>query len=214
MKKYRVKIAIPSTKNRWEAHVEERTVEVENFNQMLMKAITTEEIRAGARIFEIEELPVMVKSFYFPITVYRYNAGYDEGDECDGETALMYRSYIENAFSAYQGNDSDMAKYFDEYYSATAAKKAKHIEWGFEEANSRLYGRVDVYLTEELTANETEALKGWISGQNSDGLGEGFEQREISTYARQTISVSFWNRGDDYRIYDEAEFVSVRYNLN
>ncbi|MBR1989200.1 MAG: serine dehydratase subunit alpha family protein, partial [Firmicutes bacterium] len=35
------------------------------------------------------------------------------------------------------------------------------------------------YLTEELTPEETERLRDAITGQNSDGLGEGFEQREI-----------------------------------
>lgn len=208
MKKYLVKVAIPSTKNRWEAHAEERTIEAENFNRLLMKAITVEEFRAGARIFEIEELPTIVKSFYFPLTVYCYDAREIEGVECDDE-ALMYRHYIENALSEYQGNDTDMSQYFSDYYSATASKKAKHIEWGFEEVSNRLYGRVDVFLTEELTADETEVLKSWICGQNSDGLGEGFEQITFSAGDRN-ISVCFWNPSDDYRIYDETEIAALR----
>ena len=213
MKKYLVKIAIPSRKNRWEASVDERTIKAENFNGMLMKAITPDELQAGARIFEIEELPVMVKSFYFPLTVYCYNSGRYEGDECDGETVLMYRSYIENALSEYQGDDADMAKYFSVIRSKTVAKKIKHVKWGFESAANRLYGKVDVSLTEELTAEETEVLKGWICGQNSDGLGEGFEQREFRAGDR-ILSVCFWNPSDDYYIYDEAEFGNIRFGLN
>ena len=208
MKKYRVKVAIPSTENRWEARAEERTLEVENFNQMLMRAVTADELKAGARIFEIEELPIMVKSFYFPLTIYDH-CGYDEAEELNDMLALIYRPYIEHALTEYQGKDSDMARYFDSYYSETASKKAKHIWWGFEQANNRLFGKVEVALTEELTAEETEIIKDWITGQNSDGLGEGFEQREFKAGSR-TISVSFWNPGDDYCIYDEKEFCLVR----
>ena len=209
MKKYLLKIAIPSRENRWEASVTERTIEAENFNQMLMRAITPDELQAGARIFEIEELAVMVKSFYFPLTVYCYNSGRYEGDECDEKIALIYRSYIEKAFSEYQGEDVDMAKYFGERRSKTASKKTKRIEWKFEETKNRLYGRVDVLLTEELTADETEALKDWICGQNSDGLGEGFEQREFRA-GDMILSVCFWNSSDDYRIYDETEFNNLK----
>ena len=42
-------------------------------------------------------------------------------------------------------------------------------------------------------------MKEWISGQNSDGLGEGFEQRPIETVDGY-IYVHFWNSGDEYFI--------------
>lgn len=225
MKKYLVKIAIPSRKNRWEASVDERTIKAENFNGMLMKAITPDELQAGARIFEIKELPVMVKSFYFPLAVYNRDSCYyyedDDGEgeyaELDERLALLYRPCIEQDFREYQGGD-DMTQYFTEYDNETACKKIKHIEWGFEEANNRLYGKVDVALTEELTAEETESLKQWIAGQNSDGLGEGFEQHTIHTRDHmmhdRIISVSFWHHGDNYHIYDEAEFDNIRFGLN
>jgi hypothetical protein len=215
MSKYLVKIALPSRKNRWEASVVERTIEAENFNGMLMKAITPDELAAGARIFEIEELATMVKSFYFPLTVYNHDNLYfggESSEKLDSGIAVRYRSYIEQAFQNYQGNDN-MAEYFDEYDSKTAYKKIKYAEWKFEEVNGCLWGKVNVSLTENLTKDETEELKDWISGQNSDGLGEGFEQQEIRTY-NHTISVSFWNPDDNYRIYDEIEFGNIRFGLN
>lgn len=212
MRKYLVKIAIPSRKNRWEASVEKRTVTAETFNDMLMEVITSDELQAGARIFEIEEFAAMVKSFYFPLTVHIcdfYNYDY-ECNEISNEFAVCYRSYIEQAFAEYQCGDTNMAQYFDEYYSATAPKKIKNIEWHFEEVNGCLYGRVDVSIIEELTPDETEALKGWIRGQNSDGIGEGFEQINIRTNCR-TISVSFWNSNANYFVYDEEEFAFIRF---
>lgn len=55
METYRIKIAIPSKSNRWEANIEERLIKAENFNYMLMKAFTEEEFKAGARIVRIEK---------------------------------------------------------------------------------------------------------------------------------------------------------------
>ena len=78
--------------------------------------------------------------------------------------------------------------------------------WGFESVNCCLYGKVTVTLAEELTEKETEEVKEYICGQNSDGLGEGFEQQEIRIGYDEEIYVSFWNSGDNYWIYDEDEF--------
>ena len=58
-----------------------------------------------------------------------------------------------------------------------------------------------------LTPEQEQELKDWISGQ--DGLGEGFEQREIilnNGYSSGEIYVSLWHSGDDYFIDNEYEF--------
>lgn len=137
----------------------------------------------------------MIKKFYFPLTV---NCVYD------GVYANMYRGAIEDTFDRY--NDDDMADYFDEYDSKTAKPKIQSMIWGFESVDGCLYGRVIVTLAEELTEKETEEVKDYICGQNSDGLGEGFEQQEIRIDYDEEIYVSFWNWSDNYWIYDEDEF--------
>lgn len=205
MRKYLVKIAIPSCKNRWEASVVKRTVKAENFNGMLMKAITPDELQVGARIFEVKEFAAMVKSFYFPLTIYRYPSFGFDSEELDSTSAVYLLPFIERAFAEYQCGDTDMAQYFDEYYSETAPKKIKSIEWKIKEKDGSLYGCVDVSLIEELTPEETQCLKKWIRGQNSDGVGEDFEQHDIRVGDRR-FSVSFWNPSDNYCIYDEEEF--------
>jgi hypothetical protein len=150
----------------------------------------------------------MVKKFYFPLTVnIRERGDYDWGDnymERGGVYAEEYRGAIERVFDGY--NDYDMVDYFDEYYSATAKAKLHSMIWGFESVNSCLYGKVDVTLSEELTEEETEAVKEYICGQNSDGLGEGFEQQEIRIGYDEEIYVSFWHMGNDYWIYTAEEF--------
>lgn len=42
-------------------------------------------------------------------------------------------------------------------------------------------------------------MKDWICGQNSDGLGEGFEQRPIETEWGD-LYVHLWHSGNDYVI--------------
>jgi hypothetical protein len=152
----------------------------------------------------------MIKRFYFPLEVnIRERGEYgwsDDYTECDGKYADQHRGEIERKFDGY--NDYDMVDYFDESDSKTAKSKLQSMIWGFESVNKCLYGKVDVTLSEELTKEETEAVKDYICGQNSDGLGEGFEQQEIRIGYDEEIYVSFWHFGDDYWIYDEDEFNS------
>ena len=63
---------------------------------------------------------------------------------------------------------------------------------------------MEVTSTAPLNAVERAAMREWISGQNADGLGEGFEQRPIETYYGD-IYVHFWNSGNDYFIATEDE---------
>lgn len=150
----------------------------------------------------------MIKRFYFPLVVHVSeccDCGWSDGyGEYDGTYADEHRGAIERKFDRY--NDYDMVEYFDE--SETAQTKLQSMMWGFESVNGCLYGKVNVTLSEELTDDETEIVKEYICGQNSDGLGEGFEQQEIRISYDEEIYVSFWHRGNDYWIYDEHEFDS------
>lgn len=50
-------------------------------------------------------------------------------------------------------------------------------------------------LKEPLSGEETAELLSFVEGQNSDGYGEGFEQRPIKTPDGE-IYVSFWDNGN------------------
>ena len=56
----------------------------------------------------------------------------------------------------------------------------------------------------DSTDAETEILTDWLSGQNSDGYGEHFEQQPIDT-ADGDLYVSFWNTGDNYSLMTRDE---------
>lgn len=72
-------------------------------------------------------------------------------------------------------------------------------------------GVIVVDAKEELSEENLERLSSWISGQNSDGLGEGFEQQDFATdYEEYTLAdgtvekeyfmCSFDWRDNDYKL--------------
>ena len=100
-----------------------------------------------------------------------------------------------------------MAAYF--HGNNTVVAKLRSATWDFKRQGGELYGCVTVETAGQLTAEQEADLKDWITGQNSDGLGEGFEQQEINIDSYSSlgrICVSFWHSGDDYFVDNEDEF--------
>ena len=136
-------------------------------------------------------------------------------DEGDGDMFTVGDSYladsadeIADALKRYTANDeNDMATYYNK--DDGVSEKMTSAVWSVEMHGDRLFGRIDCSLKEALTAEETEALRDWITGQCSDGLGEGFEQQPIDTMDGE-LFVSFWNSGDDYAMMTESEFDEYR----
>lgn len=132
-------------------------------------------------------------------------------DEGDGDMFTVGDSYladsadeIAEALREYTANDeNDMAAYYNE--DDGVSEKLTSAVWSVEMHGDRLFGRIDCSLKEALTAEEMEALRDWLTGQCSDGLGEGFEQQPIDTMDGE-LFVSFWNSGDDYAMMTESEF--------
>ena len=132
-------------------------------------------------------------------------------DEGDGDMFTVGDAYladsadeINDALREYTANDeNDMAAYYNE--DDGVSEKLTSAVWSVELHGDRLFGRIDCSLKEVLTAEETEALRDWLTGQCSDGLGEGFEQQPIDTMDGE-LFVSFWNSGEDYAMMTESEF--------
>lgn len=99
-------------------------------------------------------------------------------------------------------DDQDMAQYFHE--DAGLKDKLASMVWGVEVYRGELFGKIECSLKEEMTPAEEEILKDYITGQNSDGWGEHFEQQPIDTEDGD-LYVSFWNCGDDYAIMTQDE---------
>ena len=149
-----------------------------------------------------KDLAINKVSFYCPLTA-QLNDHEGEYSETFGYTINCNAYQIEEALEGYQTRDICLAEYVGNH--SGLKDKLAFVEWNVEEVRGTLYGRIDCYITEELTPEETESLRDAVCGQNSDGFGEGFEQREIEI-DEGDLYVSFWNSHDSYFLDTEDEF--------
>lgn len=140
-------------------------------------------------------------SFYCPLT-----ALLDERGEYAPATNYELsenRTAIENALKQEQMPVfGDMAECVGN--QSGLSEKVIYAVWGVEEINEELYGKIDCYLSETLTEEETEKLRDVIIGQNSDGFGESFEQHPV-TVDDGDLYISFWNSNNDWFLYTDSE---------
>ena len=151
--------------------------------------------------------------YYCPLTIQVhirdcYGDIDEDGYEEDAAFAARHEDDIRQALMEYNASDEcNMAEYF--HGNNGVSEKLRSADWDFERRNGELYGCITVHTAGPLTEEEEQDLKDWISGQNSDGLGEGFEQREIyldGTRYGGFMYVSYWHSGDDYYIDNQDEF--------
>ena len=143
------------------------------------------------------------ETFYFPLVGMLEDEAYDDEYEVGNPFLMDYKWDISELVEEEQDADlGDMKDYF--YDDDNAQAKMVTARWDVAEKNGRLFGKVDFKLREPFTAEEKEKVREWVRGQNSDGFGEGLEQRPIETEDGD-LYVSMWNSGDDYFIYDENE---------
>jgi len=85
--------------------------------------------------------------------------------------------------------------YYNEHDSVNG--KVEKYEFSVEMVGDELLGVAILTLNDDLNSRELKKIKDDITGQASDGWGEGFEQREIETDIGD-IYISFWNSGKDW----------------
>lgn len=83
-------------------------------------------------------------------------------------------------------------------------RKVFSMEPTVESWNGKLWGVLIVKSHGPLSPQELSGLMEEWQGQESDGWGEGFEQRALKT-DEGDVCVSFWNSGDDFFIKTEPE---------
>lgn len=160
---------------------------------------TKEDIYADVRKIKIEFASAH-EDFYCPLQATIIDKSGNEWNIAQ-EDLPVYENEIQLKIEDCQEADMDMAAYVGKH--ANLRDKLLYAEWDVENRNDRLYGKISCYFSAPLSEDETKRLKDAITGQNSDGFGEGFEQRGIKTEDGE-IYVSLWNH-EDYFLKTSAE---------
>ena len=145
----------------------------------------------------------MQMKFYSPLTADFFpNDTEDLGDDYSeyegipyaGKELTGYRDVIRNAiYEDVKDFYGDLMRYYHE--DDSVRRKVVRAVPTVDEVNGELVGSLWVDTDAPLTAEEQAVFCAYISGQYSDGWGEGFEQREIEVEDGK-LYVHFWQDHD------------------
>ena len=141
----------------------------------------------------------MKMKFYSPLTAEFFpdepdweDESYNEyeGYPMDGHDLLQYADAVDEAVKKDIADfNGDLMQYYHEDDSVRS--KVVSAVPSAEICGNKLCGCLTVELKEALLDDEQTVLCNYISGQYSDGWGEGFEQRDIRV-EDGTLAVHFW----------------------
>lgn len=139
--------------------------------------------------------------------IYPFNEWGDlENDmvEMDAGELLRYTDEIQALIQKAQLPSEDKHGLAIYIHDESLSRKVSCIYPGMEEHGGELWCVTEVKTYGELTPAKYDDLIEWLSGQFSDGWGEGLEQQEIKT-SEGELYVSFWSSSDHFFIKPEDE---------
>ena len=163
----------------------------------------------GEDFFSVHPPEPQILKLYMPLTASFYARNewgdWDEtGEEWDGRTLLDYEDSILGALVKNRMPEEDergLMHWHDKQDRLDA--KVRSAVFTAEARGGQLWGVVECQVIGQLSPEELTELKDYLSGQASDGWGEGFEQREIRVDGGE-LYVHLW-RWDGWSIQTEAE---------
>lgn len=166
----------------------------------------------GEDRFSVIPQPLQTLKLYIPLTVTTYERNRwgdleDEPVELDSRSVLEYTDNIlADLLKERMPDETErgLMKYYHEDDGVN--KKVQSYVFTVERVQDKLMGVAECRVQGELTTGELERLKDYVSGQASDGFGEGFEQRPIKT-DKDEIYVHLWSSDKRWSIMarDELE---------
>ena len=136
---------------------------------------------------------------FFPNDTEDLGDDYSEYEGCplDGHDLLQYADAVDEAVKKDIADfNGDLMQYYHEDDSVRS--KVVSAVPSVEICGNKLCGCLNVELRESLNEGEQAVLCDYISGQYSDGWGEGFEQRDIRV-EDGTLAVHFWQE-DGFKV--------------
>ena len=190
---------------------------VDDAGQLLMKWDNgrTLALIPGEDSFSVLPPKLTTLKLYMPMTVDRFESdGWggteDEPTELSNYEAVRYVDSI-NAALRRENLPAEAERGLMHYYGKNdeVDRKVRKVTFAAEVRDQKLWGVAECQVTGELTPVEQTELKEFVSGQASDGFGEGFEQREISVPDGHEIYAHLW-QWENWSIQTEQECFSPK----
>lgn len=190
---------------------------VDDAGQLLMKWDNgrTLALIPGEDSFSVLPPKLTTLKLYMPMTVDRFESdGWggteNEPTELSNYEAIRYVDSI-NAALRRENLPAEAERGLMHYYGKNdeVDRKVRKVTFAAEVRNQKLWGIAECQVAGELTPEELTTLKEFVTGQASDGFGEGFEQWEITTPDGYEIYAHLW-QWENWSIQTEQECFSPR----